>query len=193
VFAEFEQDLLRERVRAGIAAAKKRGRPFGRPANARAMSEKIERLSAEGVSKRQISQRARHRAQLGSASRPQHESEMARGGLSPAVILRLNLAGSKGPAMRPLLSEKCLQRFYHAATPVLGPVRASSWLERWKRCSHTVHAGPLVVHQYCLAQIALPVASRETALLASPAPQINPSSLKLKKPGLLSPGSPTIT
>ena len=121
------------------------------------MSDKIERLSAEGVSKRQISQRARHRAQLGCASHPQRESEMARGGLSPAVILRLNLAGSKGPAMRPLLSEKCLQWFYHAATPVLGSVHASSWLERWKRCSHTVHAGPLVVHQHCMAQIALPV------------------------------------
>jgi hypothetical protein len=51
-------------------------------------------------SKRQISQRARHRAQLGSASHPQRESEMARGGLSLAVILRLNLAGFKGPGTR---------------------------------------------------------------------------------------------
>ena len=57
VFAKFERDLLRERVRAGIAAAKKRGRSFGRPATARGMSEKIERLFAEGVSKRQILQR----------------------------------------------------------------------------------------------------------------------------------------
>ena len=108
MFAEFERDLLRERVRAGIAAAKKRGKPFGRPANARAMSDKIERLSAEGVSKRQISQRARHRAQLGSASHPQRESEMARGGLSAAVILRLNLAGpragNEAPAFRKMSS-----------------------------------------------------------------------------------------
>jgi len=57
VFAEFERDLLRERVRARIAVAKERGKPFGRPAIARAMSEKIERLFAEGASKRQISQR----------------------------------------------------------------------------------------------------------------------------------------
>jgi len=37
---------------------------------------------------------------------------MARGGLSLAVILRLNLAGSKGPAMRPLLFEKCLSTVF---------------------------------------------------------------------------------
>jgi hypothetical protein len=158
-FAEFERDLLRERVRAGIAP---RPKNEADPLASQLTPERCRRKSSislpRGVSKRQISQRARHRAQLGSASHPQQrESEMARGGLSLAVILRLNLAGSKGPAMRPLLSEKCLQRFYHAATPVLDPVRASPWLERWERCSHTVHAGPLVVHQHCMAQIALPV------------------------------------
>src|SRR5947209_403423 len=31
VFAEFERDILRDRVRAGIAQARKEGRPHGRP------------------------------------------------------------------------------------------------------------------------------------------------------------------
>src|SRR5262249_23068019 len=42
VFAEFERDLLRERVKAGIAAAKKRGKHCGGPATTRELSEKIE-------------------------------------------------------------------------------------------------------------------------------------------------------
>ena len=55
VFAEFERDILRERVRAGIAAAKKRGRSFGRPATARAKSEKVQKLFAQGLSRSEIS------------------------------------------------------------------------------------------------------------------------------------------
>jgi DNA invertase Pin-like site-specific DNA recombinase len=31
VFAEFERDILRDRVKAGIAQARKEGRPHGRP------------------------------------------------------------------------------------------------------------------------------------------------------------------
>jgi len=57
VFAEFERDLLKERVSAGIAAAKKRGKRFGRPATARAKSEKIEELHSQGLNKSQISRR----------------------------------------------------------------------------------------------------------------------------------------
>jgi putative DNA-invertase from lambdoid prophage Rac len=57
VFAEFERDLLKERVRAGIAAAQKRGRSFGRPATARVMSEKVEQLFAQGLNKSEISRR----------------------------------------------------------------------------------------------------------------------------------------
>src|SRR5262245_19362471 len=34
VFAEFERDLLRERVKAGIAHARKQGKPHGRPKTA---------------------------------------------------------------------------------------------------------------------------------------------------------------
>jgi hypothetical protein len=85
------------------------------------------------------------------------------------VILRLNLAGFKGPAMRPLPSEKCLQGFVlHRNTCALVLfVQARGW-NAWKRSSHTLHAGPLVVHQYCQAQIADLSANREMALLAVP-------------------------
>lgn len=54
VFAEFERDLLRERVRAGMAAAQKRGKHCGRPAKARARYEEVERLFAQGLNKTQI-------------------------------------------------------------------------------------------------------------------------------------------
>ena len=57
VFAEFERDILKERIRAGITAAKKRGTAFGRPATARAQTDKIRKLSAEGLNKAQIAKR----------------------------------------------------------------------------------------------------------------------------------------
>ena len=57
VFAEFERDILRERVRAGIAANRKRGNPHGRPATVQAQSSKIRKLFAEGLSKREIAKR----------------------------------------------------------------------------------------------------------------------------------------
>jgi putative DNA-invertase from lambdoid prophage Rac len=57
VFAEFERAILRERVLAGMAEARKRGKVFGRPATARAKADKIERLHLEGVSKHEIARR----------------------------------------------------------------------------------------------------------------------------------------
>src|SRR3984885_982151 len=51
VFAEFEREILRERVRAGIAQARKEGRPHGRPRSAAQKQEQVEKLFAEGVSK----------------------------------------------------------------------------------------------------------------------------------------------
>jgi putative DNA-invertase from lambdoid prophage Rac len=57
VFAEFERAILRERVLAGMAAAKKQGKIFGRPATARAKSDRIQRLFLEGVSKHEIARR----------------------------------------------------------------------------------------------------------------------------------------
>jgi putative DNA-invertase from lambdoid prophage Rac len=57
LFAEFERAILRERVLAGMAAARKKGKIFGRPATARAKADKIERLHLEGVSKHEIARR----------------------------------------------------------------------------------------------------------------------------------------
>ena len=56
--AEFERDLLRERVRSGMAAAKARGRIFGRRPGQRVKSDhlapKVLRMVGEGVSYRTI-------------------------------------------------------------------------------------------------------------------------------------------
>jgi putative DNA-invertase from lambdoid prophage Rac len=57
VFAEFERDILRDRVRAGIAQARKEGRPHGRPTTITKHSPEVRRLSQEGVSKREIARR----------------------------------------------------------------------------------------------------------------------------------------
>ena len=55
VFAEFERDILRDRVKAGIADARKNGKPHGRPATAKQKAVEIRRLFIEeNMSKRQI-------------------------------------------------------------------------------------------------------------------------------------------
>jgi putative DNA-invertase from lambdoid prophage Rac len=57
VFAEFERDILRDRVKAGIAQARKEGRPHGRPRTITKHSAEVKRLFQEGVSKREIARR----------------------------------------------------------------------------------------------------------------------------------------
>ena len=57
VFAEFERDLLRERVKAGIAQAKLEGRSGGRPLSAALKALEIKKLSKKGVSKSEIARR----------------------------------------------------------------------------------------------------------------------------------------
>ena len=57
VFAEFERDILRDRVRAGIAQARKEGRPHGRPRTIIKHSSEVRQLFQEGVSKREIARR----------------------------------------------------------------------------------------------------------------------------------------
>lgn len=60
VFAEFERDILRDRVKAGIADARMKGRPHGRPATARALKAEIQRLFYEEKrSKRSIARELR--------------------------------------------------------------------------------------------------------------------------------------
>jgi putative DNA-invertase from lambdoid prophage Rac len=57
VFAEFERDILRDRVKAGIAQARTEGRLHGRPATARRHIEEAKSLQQQGVSKREIAKR----------------------------------------------------------------------------------------------------------------------------------------
>jgi putative DNA-invertase from lambdoid prophage Rac len=59
VFAEFEREILRERVKAGIAQARKEGRPHGRPRTAANQEANIRALYADGVSKSEIARRLR--------------------------------------------------------------------------------------------------------------------------------------
>lgn len=54
VFAEFERDILRDRVKAGIAEARKSGRRHGRPALDAETRERVRQMLARGISKRQI-------------------------------------------------------------------------------------------------------------------------------------------
>ena len=54
VFAEFERDILRERVKAGIAHARSKGRSHGRPATASLRSDEIRKLKKKGLSNSEI-------------------------------------------------------------------------------------------------------------------------------------------
>jgi putative DNA-invertase from lambdoid prophage Rac len=57
VFAEFEREILRERVKAGIAQARKEGRPHGRPRTASLQAEQVRRLRGQHLSKSEIARR----------------------------------------------------------------------------------------------------------------------------------------
>ena len=57
VFAAFERDILRDRVRAGIAAARKAAKAHGRPITIQKYLPEIRRLHAAGNSKREIAKR----------------------------------------------------------------------------------------------------------------------------------------
>jgi len=57
VFAEFERDILRDRVRAGIAQARKEGRRDGRPPTVARFAPQVVALAKRGVSKRAIARR----------------------------------------------------------------------------------------------------------------------------------------
>jgi DNA invertase Pin-like site-specific DNA recombinase len=57
VFAEFEHDVLRERVRAGLAEARLNGKHLGRPQTAALHAGMIRKLHRAGVSKAEIARR----------------------------------------------------------------------------------------------------------------------------------------
>ena len=54
VFAEFERDILRDRVKAGIDQARKDGKPPGRPMTAGKLVPEMKQLPKDGISKRAI-------------------------------------------------------------------------------------------------------------------------------------------
>jgi putative DNA-invertase from lambdoid prophage Rac len=57
VFAEFEREILRERVRAGLAHARQNGQTLGRPVTAGLQADKARKLHRAGVSKAEIARR----------------------------------------------------------------------------------------------------------------------------------------
>jgi DNA invertase Pin-like site-specific DNA recombinase len=57
VFAEFEREVLRERILAGIAQARKNGTRLGRPNTAAQKVAAVRKLFAEGFSKAEIARR----------------------------------------------------------------------------------------------------------------------------------------
>ena len=57
VFAEFEREILRERVKAGIVKARSNGQVWGRPRTAARHEKKIRELHEQGVSKSEIARR----------------------------------------------------------------------------------------------------------------------------------------
>lgn len=57
VFAEFEREVLRERVRAGLAHARQNGKRLGRPLTAALKADQVRKLGRTGFSKSEIARR----------------------------------------------------------------------------------------------------------------------------------------
>ena len=57
VFAEFEREILRERVRAGLAHARQNGQRLGRPLTAAHKAGEVRKLFGEGISKSEIARK----------------------------------------------------------------------------------------------------------------------------------------
>jgi DNA invertase Pin-like site-specific DNA recombinase len=57
VFAAFEHEIIRERIRAGIAEARLKGKRFGRPLTAAKKASQIRKLYNAGISKAEIARR----------------------------------------------------------------------------------------------------------------------------------------
>ena len=57
VFAEFEREILRERVRAGLDQARRNGQRLGRPITAALHADKVRKLFRAGINKTEIARR----------------------------------------------------------------------------------------------------------------------------------------
>lgn len=56
-FAEFERDIMRERVKAGIVNARENGKAHGRPKTASLKKDEIQKLKSEGLNNSQIARK----------------------------------------------------------------------------------------------------------------------------------------
>ncbi|CAM4458482.1 MAG: DNA-invertase hin [Legionella sp.] len=57
IFAEFEREILRERVKAGIAHARQKGKSHGRPATTKKFIVEVKELYNKGLSKSEIAKK----------------------------------------------------------------------------------------------------------------------------------------
>ena len=57
VFCEFERDILRERIKAGIQQARKNGKPHGRPQSAMKKAGEVKILFEQNLNKSQIAKK----------------------------------------------------------------------------------------------------------------------------------------
>jgi DNA invertase Pin-like site-specific DNA recombinase len=57
VFAEFEREILPERVRAGLALSRQNGKRLGGPATATLHTDQVRKLHGSGLSKSEIARR----------------------------------------------------------------------------------------------------------------------------------------
>jgi putative DNA-invertase from lambdoid prophage Rac len=57
IFAQFEREILRERVKAGIAQARRHGKPHGRPPSVAHRVPDVQQLAAAGLSQSAIARR----------------------------------------------------------------------------------------------------------------------------------------
>ena len=64
VFAEFEREILRERVRAGLAHARQQGKRLGRPPSVVHKAVEARKLYRQGISKSEIARTPQHRPNL---------------------------------------------------------------------------------------------------------------------------------
>lgn len=56
-FAEFERDIIRERVKAGIANARENGKPHGRPKTVALKKDRIRQMKTAGLNNSQIARK----------------------------------------------------------------------------------------------------------------------------------------
>lgn len=57
IFAEFEREILRERVKAGIAHARSKGKEHGRPATTKKYENEVRALYKSGISQSEIARK----------------------------------------------------------------------------------------------------------------------------------------